>query len=156
MVSTKIRIVRTRETRFSSIDIFAILEVHAKMHVELIKFKERSGEKMDALRQENAKLKRRVKDERTDGKGKDKEILDNMNLVQKTLPHIHGNEEENKYNHTPKTHNSSTSLIPLGGKLLIWTGMMVTPTQMSTLFSTPLRLVSTRLTMPSLCVNLFP
>lgn len=49
-MSTKIRIVRTRETRFSSIDIFAILEVHAKMHVELIKFKERSGEKMDALR----------------------------------------------------------------------------------------------------------
>ncbi|KOM52012.1 hypothetical protein LR48_Vigan09g067100 [Vigna angularis] len=77
--------------------------------MEFVEFKKISVEEMDALRQENIKLKWRVEAKETTGKGKEKQTLDNTNSVQKSSPRINcirGTEEESKYNPTLKTYIS--------------------------------------------------
>lgn len=50
MVSTRSKMVETRELGPSSTNIVAILEAQTKMYQEFIEFKKRSVEEMDALR----------------------------------------------------------------------------------------------------------
>lgn len=67
--------VETREARPSLENIAAILENQFKMQQEFVEFKKKSVEEMDALRQENLRVKRKVKAEGVVDKGKEKEIL---------------------------------------------------------------------------------
>lgn len=71
-------------------------------------FNKISVEEIDALREENERLKRRLDAEVMIDKEKKKQIVDNAVLVQKTpfVIAIHENVDKIEYNPTPKTHHS--------------------------------------------------
>lgn len=78
MVYTRNKMVKEKRSK-TLLDIIAIiLENYMKMQHEIVEFKKRSAEQMDASRLENVKM-RRVEPKGTVSKGKEKEIPDNMN-----------------------------------------------------------------------------
>lgn len=70
--------IREKEARFSVVDIVPILEAQVKIQQEFVEFKKRTTQEMDALREENARLKRRVHVEVMTSKENEKKIHDNM------------------------------------------------------------------------------
>ena len=78
-------------------DLAAILDDLAKMQQELADLKKRSAEEMEALRQENSRLKRRIEVD-PNLKGKAKETSEAVKS-----PAFQPTEEESEYNPTPHT-----------------------------------------------------
>jgi len=82
-------------------DLAAILDGQAKMQQELADLKKRSVEEMEALRQENSRLRRRIEAD-ANLKGKTKETSE----VVKS-PTFQPTEEESEYNPTPHTFTTT-------------------------------------------------
>ena len=78
-------------------DLAAILDGQAKMQQELADLKKRSAEEMEALKQENSRLRRRIKAD-PNLKGKAKETSEAVKS-----PAFQPIEEESEYNPTPHT-----------------------------------------------------
>jgi len=86
-------------------DLAAILDGQAKMQQELADLKKRSVEEMEALRQENSRLRRRIEAD-PNLKGKAKETSKAVKS-----PAFQPTEEESEYNPTPHTF-TTTQQIP--------------------------------------------
>jgi len=90
----------------NNLNLAAILEGQAKMQQELTDFKKRNVGEMEALRQKNSRLRKKIKANPTQ-KGKGKEVQEDS----KTLVH-QTSEEGSEYNPTPHTftttHHTST------------------------------------------------
>jgi len=82
-------------------DMAAILGGQAKMQQELADLKKRSADEMEALWQENSRLRRKIEVNPTQ-KGKAKETSDNAGS-----PVFQPTEEENEYNLTPHTFTTT-------------------------------------------------
>ena len=82
-------------------DLAAILDGQAKMQQELTDLKKRSADEMEALRQENFRLKRKIEVDPTQ-KGKAKEASEAARS-----PTFQPKEEENEYNPTPHTFTTT-------------------------------------------------
>jgi len=82
-------------------DLAAILDGQAEMQQELADLKKRSAEEIEALRQENSRLKRRIEAD-PNLKGKAKEASE----VVKS-PAFQPTEEESEYNPTPYTFTTT-------------------------------------------------
>jgi len=78
------------------------------MQRKFVEYKKRTTEEMDALRQENARLKRKVEG---GDKGKEKENPQNTTFVQKTTLEI----EEGSGNNNTKTRGTTNTLFIIGG-----------------------------------------
>jgi len=88
-------------------DLAAILDGQAKMQQELADLKKRSIDEMEALRQENSRLRRKIEADPT-LKGKAKEAFEAARS-----PAFQPTEEENEYNPTPHTFTTTQqTLIP--------------------------------------------
>jgi len=82
-------------------DLAAILDGHAKMQQELADLKKRSTDEMEALRQENSRLRRKIEADPT-LKGKAKEA--SKAVRSPTFQHT---EEESEYNPIPHTFTTT-------------------------------------------------
>ena len=82
-------------------DLAAILDDQAKMQQEFTDLKKRSAEEMEALRQENSRLRRRIEAD-PNLKGKAKETSEAMKSLAFQLT-----EEESEYNPTPHTFTTT-------------------------------------------------
>ena len=82
-------------------DLAAILDGQAKMQQELADLKKRSADKMEALRQENSRLRRKIEVDPTQ-KGKAKETSEAAGP-----PAFQPPEEESEYNPTPHTFTTT-------------------------------------------------
>ena len=82
-------------------DLAAILDGQTKMQQELANLKKRSTDEMEALRQENSRLRRKIKADPT-LKGKAKEASEAARS-----PAFHHTEEESEYNPTPHTFTTT-------------------------------------------------
>jgi len=82
-------------------DLAAILDGQAKMQQELANLKKRSAEEMEALRQENSRLRRRIEVD-PNLKGKAKETSEAVKS-----PAFQPTEEESEYNPTPHTFTTT-------------------------------------------------
>jgi len=82
-------------------DLAAILDGQAKMQQELADLKKRSADEMEALRQENSRLRRKIEVDPTQ-KGKAKETSDVVGS-----PTFQPTEEESEYNPTPHTFTTT-------------------------------------------------
>jgi len=82
-------------------DLAAILDGQAKMQQELADLKKRSAEEMEALRQENSRLRRRIETD-PNLKGKAKETFEAAKS-----PTFQPTEEESEYNPTPHTFTTT-------------------------------------------------
>jgi len=82
-------------------DLAAILEGQSKMQQELADLKKRNAEEMEALRQENSRLRRKIEVDPTQ-KGKGKESSEDPRS-----PAYQPNEEESEYNPTPHTFTTT-------------------------------------------------
>ena len=82
-------------------DLAAILDGQAKMQQELADLKKRSVEEMEALRQENSRLRRKIEAD-PDLKGKAKETSEAVKFLT-----FQPTEEENEYNPTPHTFTTT-------------------------------------------------
>ena len=78
-------------------DLAAILDGQVKMQQELADLKKRSAEEMEALKQENSRLRRRIEAD-ANLKGKAKETSEAVKS-----PAFQPTEEESEYNPTPHT-----------------------------------------------------
>jgi len=87
-------------------DLAAILDGQAKMQQELADLKKRSAEEMEALKQENSSLRRRIEAD-PNLKGKAKETSEAVKS-----PAFQPTEEESEYNPTPHTF-TTTQQTPL-------------------------------------------
>ena len=106
MVSTcsKVGVSKEPETRLQEVvinqlDLATILEGQAKMQQEFANFKKRNIDEMEALRQQNTRLKRRIEAD-ANQKGKEKE--------DSKIPECQPTEEESEYNLTPHTFTTTT------------------------------------------------
>ena len=82
-------------------DLAAILDSQAKMQQELANLKKRSADEMEALRQENSRLRRRIEvDPNLKGKAKETSEAAKSPAFQPT-------EEESEYNPTPHTFTTT-------------------------------------------------
>jgi len=85
----------------STLDLAAILDGQAKMQQELADLKKRSADEMEALRQENSRLRRRIEaDPNLKGKAKETSEAAKSSAFQLT-------EEESEYNPTPHTFTTT-------------------------------------------------
>jgi len=82
-------------------DLAAILDGQVKMEQELADLKKRSAEEMEALKQENSRLRRKIEAD-ANLKGKAKETSEAMKS-----PAFQPTEEESEYNPTPHTFTST-------------------------------------------------
>jgi len=82
-------------------DLDAILDGQAKMQQELADLKKRNADEMEALRQENSRLRRKIEADPT-LKGKAKEASEAARS-----PDFHPIEEESEYNPTPHTFTTT-------------------------------------------------
>ena len=82
-------------------DLAAILDGQAKMQQELADLKKRNVDELEALRQENSCLRRKIEADPTQ-KGKAKETSDALGS-----PAFQPTEEESKYNPTPHTFTTT-------------------------------------------------
>jgi len=82
-------------------DLAAILDGQAKMQQELADLKKRSAEEMEALRQENSRLRRRIEAD-PNLKGKAKETFEAVKS-----PAFQPTKEESEYNPTPHTFTTT-------------------------------------------------
>jgi len=82
-------------------DLAAILDGQAKMQQELTDLKKRSADEMEALRQENSRLKRKIEADPTQ-KGKAKETSEAAGS-----PTFQPTEEKSEYNPTPHTFTTT-------------------------------------------------
>jgi len=115
MVSTRNRAGVTKQTEAgpvapagSTSDLAAILEGQAKMQQELADLKKRSADEMEALRQENSWLRRKIEADPT-RKGKAKETSEATNS-----PTFQPSEEESQYNPTQHTFTTIATEIVTG------------------------------------------
>jgi len=82
-------------------DLAAILDGQAKMQQELADLKKRSADEMEALRQENSHLRRKIEaDPNMKGKAKETFEVARSSTFQPT-------EEESEYNPTPHTFTTT-------------------------------------------------
>jgi len=82
-------------------DLAVILEGQAKIQQELADLRKRNGDEMEALREENSRLRRKIEADPT-RKGNAKE-----SSVAPKSPAYQPNKEENKYNPTPHTFTTT-------------------------------------------------
>ena len=82
-------------------DLAAILDGQAKMQQELADLKKRSVEEMEALRQENSRLRQKIEAD-PNLKGKAKETSEAVKS-----PTFQPTEEESEYNPTPHTFTTT-------------------------------------------------
>ena len=82
-------------------DLAAILDGQAKMQQELADLKKRNTDEMEALRQENSRLRRRIEAD-PNLKGKAKETSEAVKS-----PAFQPTEEESEYNPTPHTFTTT-------------------------------------------------
>lgn len=75
-------------SRPSPAHIAAMLEAQMKMQQKFTEFNKRSAEEMNALRHENARLRRKVEAEGVTNKGKDKKNPENARSMQKVASHL--------------------------------------------------------------------
>ena len=85
----------------ANITLAAILDGQAKMQQELADLKKCNAEEMEAIRQENSRLRRKIKVDPTK-KGKAKETSDAAGF-----PTFHPTKEESEYNPTPHTFTTT-------------------------------------------------
>jgi len=108
MVSTRSRARVNKQTEAGSVaptgttpDLAAILEGQAKIQQELADLKKRSVDEMEALRQENSRLRRKIQADPTQ-KGKAKETSEATKS-----PAFQPSEEESECNATPHTFTTT-------------------------------------------------
>ena len=82
-------------------DLAVILDSQAKMQLELVDLKKRNADEMEALRQENSRLRRKIEADPTQ-KGKAKETSDVAGS-----PAFQPTKEESEYNPTPHTFTTT-------------------------------------------------
>jgi len=87
-------------------DLAAILDGQMKMQQEIADLKKRNAEEMEALKQENSRLRRKIEAE-ADLKGKAKEASEAVKS-----PAFQPTEEESEYNPTPHTFTSTQQTPP--------------------------------------------
>jgi len=87
-------------------DLAAILDGQVKMQQELADLKKRSVEEMEALKQENSRLKKRIEAD-ANLKGKAKETSEAVKS-----PAFQPTEEESEYNPTPHTFTTTQQTPP--------------------------------------------
>ena len=117
MVSTRSRMVGAKEGGPSQVNLVAILEGQAKMHLEFMEFKNRSVIEMEALKQQNSQLKRKIDVEAAHNQMKEKEILvDSKNPLYANSTLFA--EEESEYNPIP--HTAATTLTIAANKVKRW------------------------------------
>jgi len=115
-------------------DLVAILDGQVKMQQELADLKKRNADEMEALRQENSRLRRRIEAD-PNLKGKAKETSEAVKS-----PAFQPTEEESEYNPTPHTF-TTTQQTPIPSTHLphfpsTQPGLTAPPTSVATLPAT--------------------